>query len=286
MPQNVKIDGGIPIGAPQDWDPEKHGQCGTLDVLVREGERGWPELVTAYRFTPAEMDVIAKGEGNLFLCIVGASHPVISMWIQNGQEPVGDGIQTGDAPDLLRAANSAIIEAQDDVLQAAWQAMVAELEAQAEQRTNAPDIGDPDPVGQIYMNGVFGLKAGLQVALEAAGKQLQANRQPQGHTLDLPVMTLQSVAAEAQVAEALSGGGKPTPSADFEAGRNEAIRQYELVSAEELVQALDGYDRDPPDTDYQRGHLRGLRETCFDAGVIDRLGNRTGFGEAKSEGDE
>lgn len=201
MPKNIPIEGGLPIGAPQGWDAEKHGPCGTLNVQTVQEPGEYPRMITAYRLTDAEQRAIFGG-GQLFLSILGTKHPVISMWIQDGEgQPVGDGLQVGDGDAIAKAAQTS----DTPLVEIGFAAMFAELEAQAEQRSNSPDIGDPDEAGQIWMKGIFAMKDAFAVGLEAVGQHLAAGgKAAEPETLELPVMTLESVAAEAQAHQAIA----------------------------------------------------------------------------------
>ena len=209
MPKNIPIEGGVPIGAPLNWNPDKHGPCGTLNVLIRPPEAaadGLPWMTSAYRLTPAEQACMAHG-GVLFLSIVGQAHPVISMWTQDILGGVvGDGIEIGDEPAITAAG--AEDAGKNKILEIGFAAMMQELDLQAEQRANSPEIGDADPAGQVWLKGTFAMRDALAVALEAIGGHLQAERLLNGtgeggNIVDLPVMTLEAVGAEAQAVSAL-----------------------------------------------------------------------------------
>ena len=202
MPKNIPIEGGQPIGAPQGWDAEKHGPCGTLQVATIQEPGAYPRMITAHRFTEMErMAILNDGEAALFLSILGTTHPVISMWLQDGRgQPVGDGLEIGQGEAIAKAAQTS----DTPLVEIGFAAMFAELEAQAEQRSNSPDIGDPDPAGQIWMKGIFAMKDAFAVGLEAVGLHLaQGRKAAESETVELPVMTLQAVAAEAQARDAL-----------------------------------------------------------------------------------
>lgn len=323
MPRNIKIEGGQPIGAPRGWDPEKHGECGTLEVLARQGDRGLTELISAYRFTPAEVQAIADGDAELMLCILGTGHPVISMWIQQNGDLVGDGLEIDHAQKLIDVAAGEPQPTQNEpeLLRVAFAAMIAELEAQAEQRSNQPDMGDPDPIGQTYLNGVFALKDALAVALEAAGAHLRSQG-PDPDMVEIPIMTLGSVSAEAQAAAAIEaaaaepdtrdeidsqplgeeaeadaaaydGHGKRCdvgartsggliddyPSVNFCHARDAAYEEYTDVPDAELRAAYRLYKKNPPESDRERGRLRGIKLAGFDRGLINRHGEWIEKGE-------
>ena len=207
MPKNLPIEGGRPIGAPANWDVEKHGPCGTLNVLIQPPSaetNHLPRLTSAYRLTPAEHQAMA--DGVLFLSIVAQQHPVISMWVQDSKgTPIGDGILVGDADTIAHAA----ADGSDDtrLLEIGFAAMMAELDLQAEQRSNQPEIGEADPIGQTWMKGTFALKDALAVALEAIGTDLAAQRtaRPPDEVVEIPIMTLEALGAQAQAEQAIDG---------------------------------------------------------------------------------
>lgn len=48
------------------------------------------------------------------------------------------------------------------------------------------------------------------------------------------------------------------PENAFAAGRDQAMADYKLATAMKLCCAIASYDRDPPDSSFQHGHLEGL----------------------------
>lgn len=209
MPKHIIIKGGQPIGAPKNWDADKHGTCEALCVLIEEAD-GFRSFTSAYRMTPAEQQALAGG-GELFLRILAHQHPVISMWVQNAgiAEPVGIGLEFDHTSDQTDPAETPGIDRM--LLEIGFQAMMDELDAQAEQRSNSPEIGDPDEVGQVWMKGVFSMRAALEVALEAMGASQADRRRARetGKTIDLPVMTLEAVAAEHQAQNEIAKAMEP-----------------------------------------------------------------------------
>ncbi len=219
MPKHIIIKGGQPIGAPPNWDADKHGTCEALNVLIEETD-GFRSFTSAYRMTPAEQQALAAG-GELFLRILAHQHPVISMWVQNAgiAEPVGIGLEFDHTSDQVDAAETPGIDRM--LLEIGFKAMMDELDAQAEQRSNSPEIGDPDEVGQVWMKGVFSMRSALEVAIEAMGaSQTQQRRlRAEKGIIELPVMTLEALAAEHQAREAISGINPATAIVDEIAAR-------------------------------------------------------------------
>lgn len=204
MPKHITIEGGQLIGAPKNWDAAKHGPCEALHAVIEEQD-GIRSFTSAYRMAKAEQDALASG-GALFLRILAERHPVISMWVQPADraEVVGDGLQFDQDGKPVEPATRA---AQASIVDIGFAAMMEELELQAEQRSNQPDIGDADEVGQVWMKGTFGLRAALEVAIEAIGEAQTAIRAPS--MVEVPVMTLEAVAAEHQAREAIEKATRP-----------------------------------------------------------------------------
>lgn len=61
------------LGAPPNWNAERDGVCNTLDIWDRDGA-----MISGWRPTPEELAKLNAGDP-LFLHILGASHPVVSM---------------------------------------------------------------------------------------------------------------------------------------------------------------------------------------------------------------
>lgn len=76
----LKPDNSRPIGAPKDWDPEKHGDCGVLPVQDVEFN-GVPFMRSHWRPSPAEMAALDAG-GYITLDVSAAKHPVVAMGVE------------------------------------------------------------------------------------------------------------------------------------------------------------------------------------------------------------
>jgi hypothetical protein len=68
------------LGAPPNWDPEKDGACGVLPVRAGMHSPGVPCMVSEWKPSPEEIAVLAAG-GSIFLSVVGATHPVVAVYI-------------------------------------------------------------------------------------------------------------------------------------------------------------------------------------------------------------
>jgi hypothetical protein len=68
------------LGAPQNWDPETHGECGVLPIRDGLHSPGVPCMVSEWKPNPEEIAVLAAG-GSIFLSIIGSSHPVVAVYI-------------------------------------------------------------------------------------------------------------------------------------------------------------------------------------------------------------
>lgn len=326
MPNNLTIQGGKSTGAPEGWDADKHGPCGTICVLYRDGERG-PEMQTAWNFQQSEMIALADG-GAFYLTLPGLAHPVISLAVYDSKgEPVGDlkfpdqvegagapgfpmvegfqlqiarraligmldqvdGIAVAgeslilgaggrtagwiDWPDATAAVSRAIVAADPDEaleaiaklfkvdaellrgessvsealggsgtfmrdatrdairdahfsieklvageakrhldnagdqgerLEGAYEAALGEIERQATERENGPDMGDPDQSGQLWVKGTFNVKEIIEAAIQGyhAADKADEDGQPE-RTVQVPVTTLEALAAQAQVEKTL-----------------------------------------------------------------------------------
>lgn len=72
------------LGAPADWDPEKHGTCGILPIRDEPHGPGVNRMVSAWLPTPEEIALMAQG-APIYLYIVGPSHPVVALSV--GEPP-------------------------------------------------------------------------------------------------------------------------------------------------------------------------------------------------------
>lgn len=85
--QPVRIEGGVPFGAPPGWDPATDGDCGVLFVR-RElhptpggaGEGFQVQCISAWQPTQEELLAILSG-GTIYLRCVGGQPPV-SIWAE------------------------------------------------------------------------------------------------------------------------------------------------------------------------------------------------------------
>lgn len=64
----------VVLGAPQNWNPEKDGPCGSLPARF-DADRG--TYSTAWEPTPAELALLNAG-GSVVLTVVGL-HPPVSL---------------------------------------------------------------------------------------------------------------------------------------------------------------------------------------------------------------
>lgn len=76
-----------PIGAPRDWDPEKHGHCAALFVRS-ELIDGVPYMRSAWESEASEAAMIFAG-ASLHLGVQGTEHPVVQL----GIGPLPDGFE-------------------------------------------------------------------------------------------------------------------------------------------------------------------------------------------------
>lgn len=69
-------------GAPANWTPEKHGQCGVLPIRVtRDPETGQPVFCeSAWELTPKEIAALVMG-GQIVLRVYGWQCPV-AMYVE------------------------------------------------------------------------------------------------------------------------------------------------------------------------------------------------------------
>lgn len=193
MPNHFPIEGGKSTHKPEGWDEATQGPCDTLSVLYRVVD-GLPTMTSAWRFGPAELSTLAAAGGTMFLSIHGTRHPVISVWVQDASGayvPADAPAESEPAQDVARFASVD----EGARLIAGLDAFYDELEEQAE---GAPELGDIDGAGQVWLSGTFNLKAALEAAFEAA--------MPAGANglVELPVLTLNGLAAEARVAARLA----------------------------------------------------------------------------------
>jgi hypothetical protein len=72
------------LGAPPDWDGDL-GKCNVLpirDVQIEDS----PFMISAWEPTPAELAALNAG-GSIKLWVQGVRHPVVSLTVDNIEEP-------------------------------------------------------------------------------------------------------------------------------------------------------------------------------------------------------
>lgn len=218
MPRNIPLEGGKAIGEPADWNEAEHGPCSTINVLITDEPGALPRMTTAWRFSPAEVQALAGG-GEAYLSIVTRTHPVISIWVQPFATRllVGEGLAADPGAMAATAHPNA-----PTLLEHMLEAFQDDLDDQAEGANPAdPEIGDMDGNGVVWMKGAINIRTALERAIATAAA-IQANAplnakvgdkprwgtdQPKA-TTEIPVMTLEAVAAEAQAHAALKDAGK------------------------------------------------------------------------------
>jgi hypothetical protein len=196
MPRHIDIEGGRPTGKPLDWDEAKLGKCDTLSVLYSQDERGMPRMTSAHQLTPAELQAMRR-DGVMFLTIYGRQHPVIAMWVQDAEgqvidleaepkpEPEFVDVRTVDSPGWDRGMD----------LNSALGAAMGELDVQAE---GPLVVGEIDDAGRVPVEGIVDLKALCEAVLDRIQPAV-----PSSALVELPIQTLQSLGAEAQLREEL-----------------------------------------------------------------------------------
>lgn len=66
------------LGAPESWNRETNGPCGSL--AIRDGvQRGLPHMESAWFPTPEELAALVAG-APVILRIVGTSHPPVMLY--------------------------------------------------------------------------------------------------------------------------------------------------------------------------------------------------------------
>lgn len=77
--RTVRIEGADPkpLGAPRDWDPDRHGHCGGL-FIRREIMGGLHYMRSAWELDTTEA-LLQLGGGKLVLGIAGHEHPVVHL---------------------------------------------------------------------------------------------------------------------------------------------------------------------------------------------------------------
>lgn len=99
------------LGAPTNWDPEKHGECLSLSIHDRVVD-GKCEMVSAW--LPDDEDLLRLNNGHaLMLTIGGTSHPVVSLAPSSG--PVDQSVATP----IARRIGAAIAAAVEGRIEAA-----------------------------------------------------------------------------------------------------------------------------------------------------------------------
>lgn len=78
-------DATLTLGAPDGWDPEKHGPCSGLPVRI-DRRCGLPRFSSAWFPTPDEIAAIQAG-APVILRLVGNGHPPVMLSV--GDKPIG-----------------------------------------------------------------------------------------------------------------------------------------------------------------------------------------------------
>jgi hypothetical protein len=199
MPNHMEITGGRPTGQPKDWDEAKQGKCGTLSVLYAQDEAtGLATMTSAWKPTSAERQALER-DGVLFLQIYGRQHPVIAMWIQDASGKPID-LEAEPEPEVeridVRTVDSPGGWDRGMDLQSALGAAMGELDVQAAE--GPLTVGEIDDAGRVPVDGIVDLKALCEAVLERIQPAVASS-----DVVELPIQTLDSVAAEAQLREEL-----------------------------------------------------------------------------------
>ena len=109
--RTIRIDGADPkpLGAPRDWDPDRHGHCGGL-FIRREIMGGIHYMRSAWEFDQTEA-LLQLGGGKLVLGIAGHEHPVVHLQVEappEDAEPVYAARRTIDGTGRAAARVDAI----------------------------------------------------------------------------------------------------------------------------------------------------------------------------------
>jgi hypothetical protein len=65
---------------PVNWEEEKNGQCGDLQIHDGWDDRGNPVMISAWKPTPEELDKLRQGKP-VMLMIHGRNHPVVAVYV-------------------------------------------------------------------------------------------------------------------------------------------------------------------------------------------------------------
>lgn len=65
------------LGAPKDWDEQKHGECAGLPVKWEDGQG----FVSTWEFTADEIAALYQG-GKIKLRVCSATHPPVALWVE------------------------------------------------------------------------------------------------------------------------------------------------------------------------------------------------------------
>ncbi len=68
------------FGAPANWDPAKHGECGVLQIADVLGEGGVPFMESLWRSNADELAALNAGAA-IVLGIQGQIHPVVYLGV-------------------------------------------------------------------------------------------------------------------------------------------------------------------------------------------------------------
>lgn len=74
------------LGAPRDWNLEKHGPCEGLPICATDD----PYMYSWWRPTWRERLALLFGH-SVRLCVVGTSHPPVALEVERAQLPTNQG---------------------------------------------------------------------------------------------------------------------------------------------------------------------------------------------------
>lgn len=82
----LKIEGEThQFGEPRNWSEQTDGvPCGTLSVRAETGAGGLGVLTSKWKPSAADLEILNNG-GSIYLGIYSNSHPVVHMYVGDGQ---------------------------------------------------------------------------------------------------------------------------------------------------------------------------------------------------------
>jgi len=82
------------LGAPLDWERDKHGTCGGLPIRDEMHAPGMPRMVSAWLPTPEELRLLNAG-APIYLTVIGHVHPPVSVGVgmPAAPEPIPEPVQ-------------------------------------------------------------------------------------------------------------------------------------------------------------------------------------------------